>query len=134
MIPYELKEAADRTCISRIYYAVFLSFRDKILALPIRNAKIRRLIERTNEAHAIIAETIRIVDVDIGEYIVNLRKLRNDADYRTNIVFSHDNVAYAFKIADEIFSKLSIIVSKIKESDIVLAWHNIQRKRQKRHI
>jgi uncharacterized protein (UPF0332 family) len=134
MIPHELKEAADRTCISRIYYAVFLSFRDKILALPIRNAEIKRLIEHTNEAHAIIAETIRIVDVDIGEYIVNLRKLRNDADYRTNIVLSHDNVSYAFKIADEIFSKLSIIVSKIKESDIVSAWHNIQRKRQKRRI
>jgi hypothetical protein len=65
---------------------------------------------------------------------VDLRKLRNDADYRTNIVLSHDNVAYAFKIADEIFSKLSIIVSKIKESDIVSAWHNIQRKRQKRRI
>jgi uncharacterized protein YueI len=65
---------------------------------------------------------------------VNLRTLRNYADYRTDLELSPDNVVNAFKIADETSSKLSIIVSKIKESDIVLAWHNIQRKRQKRHI
>jgi uncharacterized protein (UPF0332 family) len=131
IIPNELKQAADRTCISRIYYAVFLSFRDKILALPIRNAELKRLIERTNDAHAIIAETIRIIDVDIGDFIVNLRTLRNFADYETGIALSPDKVAYAFKIADEIFSKLDMIVSKIKEPDIVLAWNKMQRKRQK---
>jgi hypothetical protein len=134
IIPYELKEAADRTCISRIYYAVFLSFRDKILALPIRNAEIKRHIERTNQAHAIIAETIRIVDAEIGDFLVNLRKLRNDADYKTDIVLSPDEVDYAFKIADEIFIKLAMMVNKIKEPDIISAWNNIQRKRQKERI
>jgi uncharacterized membrane protein YozB (DUF420 family) len=58
----------------------------------------------------------------------------NYADYRTDIVLSPGDVTNAFKIAYEIFSKLSIIVSKIKESDIVLAWNNIKRKRQKKHI
>jgi hypothetical protein len=65
---------------------------------------------------------------------VNLRKLRNDADYKTYIVLSPDKVDYAFKIADEIFSKLAMMVNKIKEPDIVSAWYNIQRKRQKERI
>ena len=131
IIPQELKQAADRTCISRAYYAVFLSFRDKILALPFQNAELRRRIERTNDAHAIVSETIRRIDTEIGDFIVNLRTLRNDADYRTDIALSSDKVAYAFKIANEIFSKSALVVSKIKESDIVLAWSGIQRKRQK---
>lgn len=75
---------------------------------------------------------IRIIDADIGNFIVNLRTLLNYADYRTDIVLSPGDVTNAFKIAYEIFSKLSIIVSKIKESDIVLAWNNIKRKRQKK--
>jgi uncharacterized protein (UPF0332 family) len=133
MIPQELKQAADRTCISRAYYAVFLSFRDKILAIPIRNVELKRRIERTNDAHAIIAETIRIIDADIGDFIVNLRTLRNFADYRTDIMLSPDKVAYAFRIADEIFSKLAMIVSKINESTIVSAWSKIGG-RQKRHF
>lgn len=131
IIPQKLKQAADRTCISRTYYAVFLSFRDKILVLPFQNAELRRRIERTNDAHAIVAETIRIIDADIGDFIVNLRKLRNDADYKTDIAPSPDKVAYAFKIANEIFSKSAFIVSKIKESDIISAWSKIQRRRQK---
>jgi hypothetical protein len=64
---------------------------------------------------------------------VNLRTLRNFADYRTDIVLSPDKVAYAFKIADEIFSKLAMIVSKINESTIVSAWSKIGG-RQKRHF
>jgi len=65
---------------------------------------------------------------------VNLRKLRNDADYKTDIVLSPDEVDYAFKIADEIFIKLAMMVNKIKEPDIISAWNNIQRKRQKERI
>jgi len=131
MIPQDLTQAADRTCISRVYYAVFLSFRDKILALPFRSVELKRRIQRTQDAHAIVAETIRVVDPSLGDYIVNLRILRNRADYRTNIVSSSNDVFYAFKIANEIFSKLTNIVGRIKESDVDLAWSRIQRERQK---
>jgi hypothetical protein len=60
--------------------------------------------------------------------------LRNVADYRTDIMLSPDKVAYAFRIADEIFSKLAMIVSKINESAIVSAWSKIEGERQKRHF
>ena len=133
-IPRELKQATDRTCISRAYYAVFLSLRDKILALPFRDAELRRRIKHTNDAHAIVAETIRIIDADVGDLIVNLRTLRNEADYRTDIALPPDKVDQAFKIASEIFSKSALVISKIKESDIISAWNKIQRKRQGRHF
>jgi hypothetical protein len=49
-------------------------------------------------------------------------------------MLSPDKVAYAFRIADEIFSKLAMIVSKINESAIVSAWSKIEGERQKRHF
>jgi uncharacterized protein (UPF0332 family) len=133
LFPQELKQATDRTCVSRAYYAIFLLFRDALLALPIRDGELRNRIKYTNDAHAIVAETIKIVDFNIGNYIVNLRRLRNQADYETNITFPPSEVAYAFKIANEIISKMTIIASKIKESDIILAWNEIQRRRLKKY-
>jgi len=50
-----------------------------------------------NNAHAIVAEAIRIIDTNMGDFIVNLRTLRNDADYRADTASSPDKVAYTFK-------------------------------------
>jgi uncharacterized protein (UPF0332 family) len=134
IIPQELTQAADRTCIGRAYYAIFLSFRDKILALSIRDVDLRRRIERTNDAHAIVAESIRRVDLDVGDYIVNLRSMRNRVDYRTNIAITSDDVTYVFKITNEISNKSTTIVSRLKESDIVSAWEKIQKEREKKSL
>jgi len=131
IIPQELTQAACRTCIGRAYYAIFLSFRDKILALSIRD-ELRKRIERTNDAHAIVVESIRRVDFDVGSYIVNLRSMRNRADYRANIAITPSDVTYAFKITNEISNKSATIVSRLKESDIVSAWEKIQKEREKR--
>jgi uncharacterized protein (UPF0332 family) len=133
IIPQELKQAANRTCISRAYYAVFLSFREKILALPIRNVELRKRIERTNDAHAIVAESIRKIDFNVGDYILNLRAKRNQADYMTNINVTSDDVIYVFKITNEIFHELTAIVTKLKESDILSAWNKIQQERERRY-
>lgn len=133
-IPQELKQAANRTCISRAYYAVFLSFREKILALPMRDAGLRKRIERTNDAHAIVTESVRKIDFDIGDYIVNLRTMRNRADYRIDIEVTPDDVTYAFKITNEIADKSTAIVSRLKESDILSAWNKIQKERDKRRL
>jgi len=130
-IPQELRQAANRTCISRAYYSVFLAFREMILDLPIRDVNLRKRVERATDAHAIVAESVRRVDSDIGDYIVNLRKMRNKADYRTNIAITLDYVNYAFDITNEITDKTTAIVSRLKESDIVSAWNKIQKEREK---
>jgi uncharacterized protein (UPF0332 family) len=131
-LPAELKQAANRTCISRAYYAVFLLLREKILALSIRDPSLRKRIERSNDAHAIVAESIRRVDFDVGDYLVNLRGMRNRADYRTNIAVLPGDVTYAFKITNEISNKSTAIVNQLTESDVVLAWDKIQKEREKR--
>ncbi|MGB9806642.1 MAG: hypothetical protein ACPLRT_07810 [Thermoproteota archaeon] len=41
-IPESLKEATNRTCISRAYYAVFLLLREKILALPLQDKETKK--------------------------------------------------------------------------------------------
>lgn len=133
-MPQALEQAAYRTCISRAYYAVFLSLRDKILALSIGDAELRKRIERATDAHAIVAESVRKVDPDVGDYIVNLRSMRNRADYRTNIVVTLDNVTYAFKITNEVANKLTAVVSRLKESDILSAWNKIEKEREKGHF
>jgi uncharacterized protein (UPF0332 family) len=135
-IPQELKQALNRTCISRVYYAVFLSFREKMLELPIRDAELRERVERTTDAHAIVAGSVRNIDPGIGDYIVNLRSKRNLADYRTNIEVTLNDVDYAFKIANEVLGKLNVVIDRLKESDILSAWNILQKERgrQRRHL
>jgi uncharacterized protein (UPF0332 family) len=130
-IPRELKQATNRTCISRTYYAIFLSLREKILTLPIRDVELRNRIERTNDAHAIVAESIKKVDFHVGNYIINLRTKRNYADYRTDVKITLEDVMYVLKIANEIFDELMTIVSRLKESDILSAWNKIKEGRKK---
>lgn len=132
-IPKELRQAANRTCISRAYYAVFLSLRENILALPIRDEELRRVIERTEDAHAIVAESIKGIDFKIGNYLLNLRSARNRADYRTDIEVMSDDVTYVLRIATEIFNELTAIAGRLKEPDILSAWSRIQKERERRY-
>jgi uncharacterized protein (UPF0332 family) len=129
--PQELREAASRTCVSRAYYAAFLLLRDAILMLPIRDAELRRRIERTNVAHAIVAEVVRAVDANVGDYFVNLRRLRNRADYETRTSFSPADVVYALKIAGEIINNSMTIASKVQEPVILSAWGMVQERRKR---
>jgi hypothetical protein len=120
--------------VSRAYYATFLLLRDAMLALPIRNAELRRRIERTNDAHAIVAEAVRGVSVNIGDYLLNLRWLRNKADYETKVSLYSFDVAYEFEMANEVIGSLTMIVKGIRELDIDLAWRRIQERRARRGL
>ncbi|NHV05719.1 MAG: HEPN domain-containing protein [Thaumarchaeota archaeon] len=128
-VPENLKEATNRTCISRVYYAVFLLLREKILALPLWDSETKKRIENTNDAHAIVADAIKNVDPKIGNFITNLRSLRNKADYKIDIEMNEEKVEYVFRIASEIFTNLDATMSKVKASDIISAWHRIQERR-----
>jgi uncharacterized protein (UPF0332 family) len=134
MLPRGLRQAADRTCISRAYYAAFLSLRDAILALPIRDAKLRERIERTNDAHAIVAGAVKRADLIAGNYLELLRKLRNRADYETDVTLSSREAARALRVAGKVIDGLAAIASRVRESDVYLAWVELrlQRKGQAR--
>ena len=120
-IPEEIVQAAYRTCISRAYYAAFLSTRDKILLLPIRE-DVRRTIERSELTHAVLAEIIKKIDSELGDCFANLRKRRNNADYNTKIEIKPKDVVWALKSADRIIKELPARLEEIGESDIIMAW------------
>jgi len=129
-VPNNLHESTYRTCISRAYYSVFLSLRKDLIKIPISNNKIKNSL-LTGVSHAIIAESIKGVDFKIGNYIINLRKLRNKADYKIDEHIDIKDVDYSFKITNEIFKSLSII-NKLREEDIVNAWNKIIRSKRER--
>jgi uncharacterized protein (UPF0332 family) len=123
MLPRGLRQAADRTCISRAYYAAFLSLRD---------AKLRECIERTNDAHAIVAGAVKRADFIAGNYLELLRKLRNRADYETDVTLSSREAARALRVAGKVIDGLAAIAGRVRESDVSLAWVELQLQRKGR--
>ncbi|MGC8578406.1 MAG: HEPN domain-containing protein [Thermoproteota archaeon] len=91
--------------------------------------KLKKQIEGTSSAHAIVAEAIKRVDPEIGNFIINLRSLRNDADYKIDKEINEEKVEYALKIANEILDKLDGTFNKVKEADVISAWHRILEKK-----
>jgi uncharacterized protein (UPF0332 family) len=113
-IPSDLEQAAIRTSVSRAYYASFLLIRDFILlryekTLP---QDLKRVI-RTNKAHRVVARILELTDPVHAQYFINLRKLRNRADYETKESLMHKDLAKALKLAEAIVSNANSIVSRI---------------------
>jgi len=113
-IPSDLEQAAIRTSVSRAYYASFLLIRDIILLryekmLP---QDLKRVI-RTNKAHRVVARILELANPMHAQYFINLRKLRNKADYETRGSLSHRDLVKALKLAEAIISNANIIVSRI---------------------
>ncbi len=113
-IPSDLEQAAVRTAVSRAYYASFLFIRDFILLnyekmLP---QDLKRVI-RTNKAHRVVARILELISPMHAQYFINLRKLRNKADYETRGSLSHRDLVKALKLAEAIVSNANNIVSRI---------------------
>jgi uncharacterized protein (UPF0332 family) len=133
-VPQELKEASCRTCVSRAYYAVFLLIRDPMLG-QIQSTDFRESFKRSEVAHAVVVETVKKIDYKVGNFILNLRRLRNEADYETDKVFSPSDVSYALRIAGEVIRNLAMTISKIhklQERDILSTWKEVQEKRARK--
>jgi uncharacterized protein (UPF0332 family) len=113
-IPSDLEQVAIRTSVSRAYYASFLFIRDFILlryekTLP---QDLKRVI-RTNKAHRVVARILELINLMHAQYFINLRKLRNKADYETRGSLSHRDLVKALKLAEVIFSNANNIFSRI---------------------
>jgi uncharacterized protein (UPF0332 family) len=113
-IPSDLEQAAIRTSVSRAYYASFLLIQDLILlrygkTLP---QDLKRAI-RTNKAHRVVARVLELADPVQAQYFINLRKLRNRADYETGGSLLRRDLVKALKLAEAIVSNANSIVSRI---------------------
>lgn len=83
-------EASNRTAVGRMYYGVFLSFRDRLGQQTNRQPSVHRLV---SEALAQRLET-----VGARQALDQLRRLRNIADYDTAASISRANVAEARRL------------------------------------
>jgi predicted DNA repair protein MutK len=63
---------------------------------------------------------------------LNLRRLRNKADYETKVSLSSFDAAYAFEIANEVIGGLAMIVKGVRELGVDLARRRMQERRARR--
>jgi hypothetical protein len=68
---------------------------------------------RTNKAHRVVARILELISPMHAQYFINLRKLRNKADYETRGSLSHRDLVKALKLAEAIVSNANNIVSRI---------------------
>jgi uncharacterized protein (UPF0332 family) len=113
-IPSDLEQAAIRTSVSGAYYASFILIRDLILlryekTLP----QDLKCVIITNKAHRVVVRILELTDPVHAQYFINLRKLRNRADYETKESLMHKDSAKALKLAEAIVSNANSIVSRI---------------------
>ncbi len=130
-IPSDLEQAAIRTSVSRAYYASFLLIRDLVLlryekVLP---QDLKRVI-RTNKAHRVVARVLELTNPKHAQYFMNLRKLRNRADYETKESLLHRDLVKALKLAEAIVSNANSIVSKIDLGILIEALQDPENKSQ----
>jgi hypothetical protein len=100
--------------------------------LPIRE-DVRRTIERSELAHAVLVEIIKKINSELGDCFANLRKRRNNADYNTKIEIKPKDAVWALKSADKIIKEIQARVGEIGESDIITAWEKVQRSRDQKN-
>ncbi len=92
-------EARCRTSISRAYYAAHLISRNKLESKSSRFSK-------DGKAHEEVIEQMKKKNPHIGDMLYQLRRKRNDADYKLNINFSpfttNTYISYAETIIEEV--------------------------------
>jgi len=68
---------------------------------------------RTNKAHRVVTRVLELVDPVQAQYFINLRKLRNRADYETRESLLRRDLVKALKLAEAIVSNANSIVSRV---------------------
>ncbi len=95
-------EAADRSAISRAYYAVFWTARDYCQSV------LRVSVSTGPGAHAEIVRAIRAErGRDFADRIHELRRIRNDADYLAHYANVGDDVQFVLDEAADLIRQLS---------------------------
>jgi hypothetical protein len=68
---------------------------------------------RTNKAHRFVARVLELTSPKHAQYFMNLRKLRNRADYETKESLSRRDLVKALKLAEAIVGDANSIVNRI---------------------
>lgn len=110
--------AIVRTCISRLYYYIFLETRDVIEEKLLNHGK--KLSKNVN-IHWIVKELTKLVGVScnkkeiikLSQFLSELRRLRNIADYETTIVINPTQC----KELEENIKEVETILPIFKEID-----------------
>ena len=73
---------------------------------------LKRVI-RTNKAHRAVARVLELADPVRAQYFINLRKLRNRADYETRGSLLRRGLVKALKLAEAMVGNANSIVSRV---------------------
>lgn len=114
----EVGEAHLRTSVGRSYYAAFLYFREYLKKIGLEKTK-----QPGREAHTFVIQCMANSNVPEGgrasQYLQDLRRLREDADYHLDRVFSQNDAEDAFVKAQKIVSDYKTNISPEKEQILV---------------
>lgn len=92
-------ESKYRTSISRAYYAAFLTARDKLESTGITFSEDRSV-------HTEVREQLKIKNKLASDMLYNLRRERNNADYKLGIEIKKGIALYCIKSSRIIIEKL----------------------------
>ena len=89
------KESYARSAISRAYYAAFLTAREK-----------SGIADTSKDIHGLVLQYCYDYLPVMADELKNLRRRRNDADYKLNLTFTNKDSDWAVKTAEGIISDL----------------------------
>jgi len=138
-----LEEALFRTIISRLYYYVFLTFREIIKKqIEKHNPYLYGLLEDNSfwdnhKIHGFVADVLSEISGDYGKFIKSLRRLRNSADYHLEKMITERKVNKAKSIVNTLIKESNLIsqeLERIVESDriggIILKYSSTDQTRE----
>ncbi|MBC7094869.1 hypothetical protein [Thermococcus sp.] len=115
-----LEEALFRTIISRLYYYVFLTFREIIKKqIKEHNPYLYDTLEYKSfwddhRIHGFVADVLSEISSDYGGFIKSLRRLRNDADYRLEKIITENEINKARSIVNKLINELNLISQELE--------------------
>jgi len=127
-----LDDARIRTCVSRIYYSIFLKFRED-LRKYIGNYEYDE-VARSGLIHSCLRRIIKKLDITCGTKFERIQKLRKDSDYEVKATIKRTDVEDSLAIANHIFNNISQLLTNLsaKRSEIENIIKEYYQKLQKR--
>lgn len=114
-----LKQALFRTIISRLYYYVFLTLRERIKRqIKEHDYYTYLFLESFMEdpiIHGFISEILFEISSEYGKWINSLRKLRNSSDYIIKKTIKEKDIKKAMFLARQLTNELDIIANNLKQ-------------------
>jgi uncharacterized protein (UPF0332 family) len=111
-------EAHLRTSIGRSYYAALLYFRERL-----KSKGLEKTIQPNQSAHAFVIDCLQFSEVSEGQkaaiYLKNLQQVRENADYRLDMVLTNNDVDDAIKNARTVIGDYNKIATD-RENQLVI--------------